>query len=180
MSTDACHPSTSATATRATVVVAVNQGPVDSGIRLPVERISLDEPERRQQADKAGAALPTHVGVLHSMIAELRQALAAQKQRVAELEQAMDALARRLQRTPRDAWLANQPALFPEAQAAPAEAAVASAPTPAEPDGAAAATAASGTSQKKKGHGRRSLEELLKSLPLQRCAHPLTEAERVC
>jgi len=161
-------------------VVAVNQGPVDSGIRLPVERISLDEPERRQQADKAGAALPTHVGVLHSMIAELRQALAAQKQRVAELEQAMDALARRLQRTPRDAWLANQPALFPEAQAAPAEAAVASAPTPAEPDGAAAATAASGTSQKKKGHGRRSLEELLKSLPLQRCAHPLTEAERVC
>src|ERR1700733_8270304 len=113
MSADVSYPSIPATSqTAAAVVVAVNQGPVDSGIRLPVERISLDEHERRQQADKAAAALPNHLGVLQSMIAELREALAAQKQRVAELEQAMDALARRLQRTPRDAWPANQPALF--------------------------------------------------------------------
>jgi transposase len=174
MSTDASHLSTPASAK---TVVAVHQGPMASGIRLAVEPISLDELQRRQPADAAASPLPSNVGVLHAMIAELRQALDGQKQRVAELEQAMDALIRRLQRTPRDAWPADQPLLFPEVQAPE--------PTP-EPPPPAADLAPSANSEpgpsknKKKGHGRRSLEELLKSLPLERREHPLTEAERVC
>ena len=186
---DACHLSTPATAktaaASAVVVVAVNQEPVDSGIRLPVEHISLDELQRRQQADAAAPPLPSNVGVLHAMIAELRQALDGQKQRVAELEQAMDALIHRLQRTPRDAWPADQPALFPEAPAdapAPADEPERE-PTPPEPDRAPSALSEPGPSKnqkKTKGHGRRSLEELLKTLPLKRREHALTEAERWC
>lgn len=180
MSTDVPHLSASATAptdAAPTRVIAVNQPPVDSGIRLPVERISLDELHRRQQADAAPPPLPGNVDVLQSMIVELRQALDGQKQRVAELEQAMDALLRRLQRTPRDAWPADQPGLFPEVQTAADE----PEPTPPEPDRAPSATAEPNPSKKnKKGHGRRSLEALLQSLPLRRCEHPLTEAERLC
>jgi transposase len=180
MSTDASHLSTPAHAATATVAVVVNQGPVDSGIRLPVERISLDELERRRQADAAAAALPSNVGVLHALIAELRQALEGQKQRVAELEQALDALLRR-QHTPRDAWLANQPALFPELPAATPAAEPGSPPPESGPAPSAAAEPdTSENKTKQKGHGRRSLEELLKTLPLQRREHPLTEAERLC
>jgi transposase len=173
MSTDASHL-LSIPASAATIAVVVNHEAVDSGIRLPVERISLDELERRRQA---AAALPSNAGVLQALIVELRQALEGQKQRVAELEQAMDALLRRLQRTPRDAWPANQPALFPDLPAAAPE------PTPLATDAAPAAVpepASAARKQKKKGHGRRSLEELLKSLPLERREHPLTEAERLC
>ena len=50
------------------------------------------------------------------MVVELREALAGQTQRVTELEQAMDALLRRLLRKPHDDWPANQPGLFPEMQ----------------------------------------------------------------
>ena len=181
MSTDASHLSTPATAKTATViVVAVNQEPVASGIRLPVERVSTDELQRRHQADAATPPLPSNVDVLQAMIAELRQALADQKQRNTELEQAMDALLRRLQRTPRDAWPADQPPLFPEAQASVAT--PADEPAPTQPNLAPTVAAEPGPTKKnkKKGHGRRSLEELLKSLPLQRREHALTEAECVC
>src|SRR5271154_1487535 len=116
MSTDASHLATPATAKTDAVVEAVHQ----DDIHLPVEPISLDELYHRHQADAATPPLPSNVDVLQAMIAELRQALDGQKQRVAELEQAMDALLRRLQRTPRDAWPADQPALFPEAQASAA------------------------------------------------------------
>jgi transposase len=176
MSTDASHLSTPATDQTGAVVVAVNQEPVGSGIRLPVEQVSLDELARRRQADATTPPLPGNVDVLQAMITELRQALDGQRQRVAELEQAMDALLRRLQRTPRAAWPADQMALFPEAQADEPE------PMPTEPNLAPTEAAEPGPSKtnKKKGHGRRSLEELLKSLPLQRREHPLTEAERVC
>jgi transposase len=128
----------------------------------------------------AAAALPRNVEVLQAMIAELRQALAGQKQRVEELEQAMDALVRRLQRPPRDLWSADQPALFPEIQATPAEATTA--PPPAAADAPIPTDEASSSKQKskRKGHGRRSLEELLRSLPLERREHPLTEAECRC
>jgi transposase len=137
--------------------------------------------ERRRQAGAAPPLLPGNVDVLLAMIAELRQALADQKQRNTELEQAMDALLRRLQRTPRDAWPADQPALFPEAQASAATPADELAPALPESNLPAATSAEPEPSKKKKkGHGRRSLEELLKSLPLQRREHPLTEAERVC
>jgi transposase len=182
MSTDASHLSTPTTAKTAAVIVAVNQEPVDSGIRLPVERVSPDELQRRKQADAGTSPLPSNVDVLQSMIAELRQALDGQKQRVAELEQAMDALIRRLQRTPRDAWPADQPPLFPEAQASAAAPAAEPEPTSPEPDLAPTVAAEPGPTKKNKkmGHGRRSLEELLKSLPLQRREHALTEAERVC
>lgn len=180
MSTDVSLLSIPASATPPATAVVVNQEPVDSGIRLPVERVSLDELERRRQADAAASSLPSNVGVLQAMIAELRQALDGQKQRVAELEQAMDALLRRQQRPPSHACLANQPTLFPELQADAAE------PTSATPECMPAAVAepeaapTENTKQKKKGHGRRSLEELLKTLPLERREHPLTEAERLC
>src|SRR5579884_1637308 len=117
----------------------------------------------------AAAALPRNVEVLQAMIAELCQALAGQKQRVAELEQAMDALVRRLQRPPRDLWSADQPALFPEIQATPAEATTA--PPPTADDAPIPIDDEPGSSKpksKRKGHGRRSLEELLRSLPLER------------
>ena len=179
MSTDVSHFAAPATAKTAAVVVVVNHEPVDSGIRLPVEKVSLDELERRRQADAANVKLPSNVDVLQGMIVELRQVVAGQKQRVTELELAMDALLRRLQRRPRDAGTADQPWLFPEAQ--PAELASEPAPTSAEPAVAPEVTAGPGPAKKKtKGHGRRSLEELLKSLPLQRREHTLTEAERLC
>src|SRR5271154_3270135 len=150
MSTDASHLATPATAKTDAVVEAVHQ----DDIHLPVEPISLDELYHRHQADAATPPLPSNVDVLQAMIAELRQALDGQKQRVAELEQAMDALLRRLQRTPRDAWPADQPALFPEAQASaamPVE-------TLAEANCAAATSAEPEPSiqkkSKKKGHGR--------------------------
>ena len=95
MSTDVSHPSISTTVK--TVVVTVGQEPIDTGVRLPVEQITLDELERRRQADAAQAcaavaALPSNVAVLQGMIVELREALAGQTQRVTELEQAMHAL----------------------------------------------------------------------------------------
>ena len=178
MSTDVSHPATPPSASPATVVVPVNQGPVASGIRLPVERVSVDELERRRQAAAAPPPLPNNVEVLQAMIVELRQALADQKQRVEELEQAMDALLRRLQRPPRDAWSADQPALFPEIQATAVETPPVAAP-PAT-DGAPDEPGPAPPKKKRKGHGRRSLEELLRSLPLERREHPLTEAERRC
>jgi transposase len=184
MSTDVSYPSIPTT-TAKTVVVTVGQESIDSGIRLPVEQVTLDELERRRQTDAAQAsaataALPGNVAVLQGMIVELRDALAGQKQRIAELEQGMDALLRRLQRKPRDDWPADQPGLFPEMQSPELT------PEPPPPPAAAAppepeATEATGPSKKKnKGHGRRSLAELLKSLPLQRREHVLTEAELLC
>lgn len=183
MNTAASHSSTSASAAAGaptTVIVAVNQDPVDSGLRLPVERITVDELARRQQQQQAaGMALPltSNVDVLQGMVAELRQALADQKQRVTALEQALDALLHR--RCTPVAWPANQPSLFPPESAISA----------AEPHGEATAPAADPpvaepksptTTTKGKKHGRRSLDELLKTLPLERREHPLTEAERIC
>lgn len=139
----------------------------------------VSHPSTPPPALTAAAVLPRNVEVLQAMIGELRQALAGQKQRVEALEQAMDALVRRLQRTPRDAWAADQPALFPEA--ATVEPAAAGEPTPPATDLVPpAATEPSMSPKKKKGHGRRSLEELLRSLPLERREHPLPEAERWC
>ena len=53
MSTDVSHPSIPTTVK--TVVVPVGQEPIDTGVRLPVEQITLDELERRRQADAAQA-----------------------------------------------------------------------------------------------------------------------------
>lgn len=125
--------------------------------------------------------LPGNVALLQSMIVELRETVVAQRQRIGELEQAMDALVRRLQRTPRDLWPADQPALFPEAR--PSAETAASEGTPAvaeEPASSASPQPAPPPKAKRKGHGRRSLEKFLKSLPLQRREHTLTEAERLC
>jgi transposase len=184
MSTDVSHPSIPIT-TAKTVIVPVNQEPIDTGIRIAVEQVTLDELERQRQANTtqagaATAALPSNVAVLQGMIVELREALAGQAQRVTELEQAMDALLRRLLRKPHDNWPADQPGLFPEMQSPELT------PEPPPPPAAAAppepeAAEATGSSKKKnKGHGRRSLEELLKSLPLPRREHVLSEAELLC
>jgi transposase len=169
MSTDVSHSSAPPSASPATAVV-------------PPERISVDEGERRHPA--TAVPLPGNVVVLQAMIAELRQALAGQKQRVEELEQAMNALLRQLQRSPRDVWSADQPSLFPEAPAAvPATPAEATVPPSSTADRVPAPTDGTGPApppSKRKGHGRRSLEELLRSLPLERREHPLTEAECRC
>ena len=181
------------------VVVPVNQGPIDTGIRVPVERITVDELARRRQAerDRANAAiegldplLPTNVRVLQRMVAELKEAIAGQRQRVAELEQGMQELLRRLQRQPRDIWPDDQPALFPElhpetaetAETAAAETATAAPADPAPTDPAATTLAPEANAPKKtkKKHGRRSMEELLKTLPRERRDYPLTEAEQLC
>lgn len=132
------------------------------------------------------APLPSNVAVLQRMIAELRQALAGQQQRVAELEQAMDALLRQRQRPPRAAWPADQPALFPEGPppegpppAAPPHA-LAAPPAPAGTPAPGAEPSSAKSNQPTKGHGRRSLDELLQTLPLERREHPLPETERLC
>jgi transposase len=126
--------------------------------------------------------LPTDVPVLQGMIAELKQVVVEQRQRVADLEQALQELIRRGQRSPRDEWSAQQPALFPELHPdalVPADAA----PPPAEPapdEPAPDDTPNRGKKRATKGHGRRSLEELAKTLPIVRREHPLTEAEQLC
>jgi transposase len=121
------------------------------------------------------------------MVIELRDALAQRDHRVAELELAVDHLLRQGYRLARDHWPADQPALFPETPpeaVPPPDAAATFAPTPAgeaAPEAAAApATANNQPQKKKKGHGRRSLAELLKTLPPERREHHLTEAERLC
>ena len=184
-----------------TIIVQVNQPAADTGIRVPVERVTVEELFRRQQQDAAQRAaadqrlaanptapLPNNVAVLQAMVLELRDVVAQRDQRVAALELAMDALIRRCQRLPRNDWPANQPALFPEAhpEAAPlSDTATTTAPAPTAPPPAAEATPATesaGANQKgkKKGHGRRSLAELLENAPLDRREHRLTEAERLC
>ena len=189
MSTDVSHLSTSARATTSAppaIVIPVNQQAVDTGIRLPVERVPLDELDRRQQADAprpvadAGLdpLLPSNAIVLQAMVVELRQVIARRDQRVTELEQAVNDLARRLQRTPRDAWSPDQPALFPEAH--PDATATVDPQTLAADSALSADEAPRPSKKKQKGHGRRSLAELLKTLPLERREHPLTEAERLC
>ena len=165
MSTDVSHPSLPTTAK--TVIVPVNQGPIDTGIRVPVEQVAPDELARRQQASATQgsaapasvetATLPSVVAVLQGMIVELREALAGQRQRVAELEQGMDALLRRLQRKPRDAWPAEQPGLFPEMQSpelTPPELASAAATT-AVTDQATETAAPAQPKKKTNGHGQR-------------------------
>jgi transposase len=193
MSTDASHPlipASGPSATNPTVVVVVaNQGPVDSGIRLPVERVALDELQRRQQAehphrspaDEPAAPLPNNVSVLQNMVVELRQALADYKQRLTEVEQGMDALLRRRHRSPADPWPANQLPLFPElATPDPATPDPATLPDTTPPEVEPATETAPSPKKQTKGHGRRSLEELLRSLPCVRREHPLTEAECLC
>ena len=195
MHTDTSQPLTSTPAADDAlpiIMVPVNGPGVDTGLRVPVERVTVEELHRRQQQDAAqrpaanpAASLPTNVPVLQAMVLELRDALAQRDHRVAELELAVDTLLRQGQRHPRDPWPADQPALFPELspQAVPpsdavthtsgSDAAAAAASASAEP-------AATNPKPKKKGHGRRSLQELLKTLPPERREHRLTEAERLC
>jgi hypothetical protein len=106
MSTDPSQPLSSLTPeadpTAPTIFVPVNQGPVDTGIRVPVERVSVEELRRRQVADrpvnvapqssvasdpipdKQDPVLPTHVGVLHGIIHQFQEVTARQSQRITE------------------------------------------------------------------------------------------------
>ena len=194
MHTDTSHPPTSTPAVDdavPTIIVPVNQPDVDTGIRVPVERVTVEELNRRQQHDAAqqaadpAAALPNNVAVLQAMVLELRDALTQRDHRVAELELAVDTLLRQRQRPAHDHWPKDQPALFPEVQpeaVPPSEAATTTSPAPASEAVPLAPAEPAAANQKppKKGHGRRSLEELLKTLPLERREHHLTEAERLC
>ena len=176
-----------------TIIVPVNQPAADSGLRVPVERVSVAELSRRQQRDAVTQAaldpatpLPNNVAVLQAMVLELRDTLSQREHRIAELELAVNDFTRRQQRVPHHPWPANQPALFPEASQGGEPASDAplntSEPPAAEASPSATTTASATTNQqpKKKGHGRRSLAELLKTLPLVRREHRLTEAERLC
>ena len=195
MHTDTSQPLTSTPAADDAVpiiMVPVNRPGVDTGLRVPVERVTVEELHRRQQQDAAqpaaadpAAALPDNVAVLRAMIIELREALGRRDHRVAELELAVDTLLRQRQRPAPDPWPADQPALFPEAspQAVPPSDAAATTSGPPAAAGAASAPAepaATNQKPKRKGHGRRSLAELLKTLPPERREHRLTEAERLC
>jgi transposase len=130
----------------------------------------------------AGSAsrLPNDVEVLQRMIVELRQVLADERQHRSAQDAVIADLLRRLQRMPRDVWAPDQPALFPEldpnAAVDPATPAESVAPVSAPQPGADA----SHSKSQRKGHGRRSLEELAKSLEVIRCEHQLTEAEQLC
>jgi len=175
-----------------TIVIPVNRGPVDTGIRIPVEKVSVDELHRRQAADAEARTdagldpkLPNDVRVLQGLVVQLLGLLGEYRQQAAELRAAHDALLRRLHRPPRVDWQPDQPALFaevhPAAAATPDDTIVtppaASTPSAAEPT----PTPAEPTpNQKRKGHGRRSLEELLRTLPRKRCEHPLSDAELGC
>ncbi len=186
-----------------TIVVVANQGPVSTGIRVPVERVSVEELGRREATERAARKtpqlppaseripdeldpnLPTHVGVLHAIIHQFQEVTAGLRQRIVELEKAVDALVRQRQRSPRNPESADQLLLFPddnpegaevlsaeppaEEPASPSPADVPPTPTPLEPPPAPA----------RRGHGRRSRQQL-EQLPRERREHTLTEAERLC
>ena len=119
--------------------------------------------------------LPTDPVVLQRMIAELVAVMQKLRQENSSLQQHLDELSRRLRGIRPERCDPNQPLLFPELQA--------SAAPSAEPAAAAnglAETEAEPAKKKKKGHGRRRLEDLLPHLPVERREYPLTEAERIC
>jgi transposase len=208
MSTDPSAPLSAATAeadaTVPTTIVGVNAGPVDTGIRVPVERVSLEELWRRQAAGRAARkasasppasqriaeeldpALPTHVGVLHAIIHQLQEVTARQSQRIAELEKTVDALLRQRRRLPRDPESVEEPLLFPDHKpegtevpsAEPTAEETASALPPDDPP--TPTPLESPPAPARRGHGRRSRQRLLEQLPRERREHTLTEAERLC
>jgi transposase len=204
MSTDLPAPlsRTSAAADRSapTVVVPVNQGPVDSGIRVPVERVSVEELVRRQTAarqaratpppaaaggpDGRDPALPTQVDVLQAIVRQFQEVTARQGRRIAELERAMDALLRQRQRPRGDPGRGGPFLPFPD-PAAPETPEVPEAGPGAGPTAPAAAPAEAPpppgpSAPPRRGHGRRSRQRLLEQLPRERREHTLTEAQRLC
>jgi transposase len=122
--------------------------------------------------------LPADPVVLQRMIAELVAVMQKLRQENSALQQHVAELSRRLRGVRPEHFSADQPLLFPELQP--------SAPPPAAPaaDGLAQTVPAEPepqpTKEKKKGHGRRRLEDLLPTLPVVRREYPLTEAERIC
>jgi transposase len=120
-------------------------------------------------------SLPADPAVLQRMIAELLTALQTMRHENTELRQRLDALSQRLGGSrsrpdnPQQLWL------FPETPSVPDTEPSAVVTAPAEPP-----AEASTTTGRRKGHGRRRLEELLPRLPVERVEHVLTEAERVC
>jgi transposase len=134
------------------------------------------EPLPAASAPVNPGTLPTDPVVLQRMIAELVQALQTSRQENVELRQRLDELSRRLRGVRPERLAADQPLLFPELQAnaSPvAEPTPPAEPTTIEPEQPPA-------KEKKKGHGRRRLEDLLPQLPVSRSEHQLTEAERLC
>jgi transposase len=124
--------------------------------------------------------LPTDPVVLQRMIAELVAVMQKLRQENSVLQQHLDELSRRLRGIRPERCDPNQPLLFPELQASAAPSAE---PAPAANGLAEPATAEAEqepAKKKKKGHGRRRLEDLLPHLPAQRREYPLTEAERIC
>ncbi len=142
--------------------VAVNQPPLDTGIRVPVQRVPAGS-----RVPDATAALPDDPVVLKRMIQELLEALRGQRRESKQLQQRLDQLLRRLYGPKSERWDPKQPALFPERLATP-PAAVAE-PTPAESEDEA--------KSKQRGHGRRRMP---KDLPRVQRRYTLTEAERCC
>jgi transposase len=115
--------------------------------------------------------------VLQRMIAELVTALQTMRQENAALRQRLDALVQRFYGPRSRPDNPQQLLLFPEVPpaAAPPQAESAAVAPPTEPLEAEAPTG-----RRRRGHGRRRLEELLPRLPVERIEHVLTEAERTC
>lgn len=144
------------------------------GVRASIEVMSTDA--ATPVTAPGPGKLPTDPAVAERLFAELLEAVAGLRQENAELRQKVEQLIRQRYGPRPDHFNPNQPLLFPELQPnAPADAAT----TPPEPD-APVPPVDDTPKKKKKGHGRRRLEDLLPNLPVVRRAYELTEAERTC
>jgi transposase len=109
--------------------------------------------------------LPNDVATLQHLVAELLQSLHERDRTVAQLQHRLDGLLRRLYGPRSEPFRPDQPLLFAQPEAAPADAAAAEAnPTPPAP-------------RRARPHGRRRLPA---HLPRETRHHTLTEAERLC
>lgn len=171
-------PSTAAAAPVPTIVIPVNHAtPIGTGIRVEVQRVPVSALAKPLLPAAAPHHLPSDVAVLQRMVLELLAAMEEMRQENADIRQRFDELVRWRHGPRPERFDPQQPLLFAELQpgaAAPpaTEAAVTIEPPPAAEEPA--------VRPKKKGHGRRRLEDLLPSLPLRRVEHTLTEAERLC
>jgi transposase len=131
------------------------------------------------------SALPTNAAVLQTMVQELSRTVDRQERQLAEMQQTITELVRRLRRMPRERP-AEGPDLFAAltAESDP----LTSAPTPSA-DGPVVdsprspimdSPLSSSPPARKTGHGRRSLEQLLEKLPRERREHTLDESELPC
>ena len=172
-------PSPAAAEPIPTIVIPVNQPtPLDTGIRVEVQRVPLSALAKPAAPAGAPHHLPSDVAVLQRMVMELLAAMEGMRQENTDIRQRFDELVRWLHAPRPERFNPNQPLLFaelqPNAAAPPATEAAVTVETP------PASEEPESRPKTKEGHGRRRLEDLLPSLPTKRVEHTLTEAERLC